>query len=172
MVLEALEADGEFVLNRVRPGKLILGSLGNIEAGVRQLIRTHPLETSQVILPSGHTVTVPTRDETLRIKAYLIVKRNQVRDYLDVAALTARFGMQSSANILNRIDDYYLDDSKPEPEPHVRDQLARQLGDPMPADNLVLGNLATYKGLATRWHDWDTVVGVCQSLSVAMGTAS
>jgi hypothetical protein len=39
--------------NRVLPGKLILGQLGDIEAGVRQMIRTRPLETTQVTLPSG-----------------------------------------------------------------------------------------------------------------------
>src|SRR5579859_5234764 len=52
MVLEALESEGEWVTNRVRPGKIILGQLGDIEAGVRQLIRTRPLETAQVTLPS------------------------------------------------------------------------------------------------------------------------
>ena len=39
LVLEALESDPEWVLNRATPGKIILGSLGDIEAGVRQLIR-------------------------------------------------------------------------------------------------------------------------------------
>ena len=33
-VLEALESDPEWVLNRVTPGKIILGSLGDIETGV------------------------------------------------------------------------------------------------------------------------------------------
>ncbi|MGH3517626.1 MAG: hypothetical protein ACRDQ7_09480 [Haloechinothrix sp.] len=40
MVLEALESEGEWVTNRVRPGKIILGRLGDIEAGVRQMIRS------------------------------------------------------------------------------------------------------------------------------------
>jgi hypothetical protein len=33
---------------------------------------------------------VPTADETLQIKGYLVVRRNQVRDCIDVAALSAR----------------------------------------------------------------------------------
>src|ERR1700740_1863383 len=45
VVLEALESEGEWVTNRVTPGKVILGQLGDIEAGVRQMIRTRPLET-------------------------------------------------------------------------------------------------------------------------------
>jgi hypothetical protein len=41
------------------PGKIVLGRLGDIEAGVRQLIRQSPIETEQVALPSGNTVVVP-----------------------------------------------------------------------------------------------------------------
>jgi len=52
VVLEALESEGEWVTNRVVPGKIILGQLGDIEAGGRQMIRTRPLETTQVTLPS------------------------------------------------------------------------------------------------------------------------
>src|ERR1700728_2516942 len=60
VVLEALESEGDWVTNRVVPGKIILGQLGDIEAGVRQMIRTRPLETTHVILPSGRVLTVPT----------------------------------------------------------------------------------------------------------------
>ena len=84
-VLEAIEATEGWVTNRVTPGKIILGELGDIESGVRQLIRNRPLEVTEVTLPSGHVLRVPTPDETLRIKGYLIVRRNQVRDYRHVA---------------------------------------------------------------------------------------
>jgi hypothetical protein len=50
------------------------------------MIRTRPLETTQVILPSERVLTVPTAEEKLRIKGFLIVGRNQTRDYLDAAA--------------------------------------------------------------------------------------
>src|SRR5580704_18431661 len=92
-VLEAIEATDGWVTNRVTPGKIILGELGDIESGVRQLIRSRPLEVAEVELPSGQVLRVPTPDETLRIKGYLIVRRNQVRDYLDVAALSDRYGI-------------------------------------------------------------------------------
>ncbi len=82
-VLEAIEATDGWVTNRVTPGKIIPGELGDIESGVRQLIRSRPLEVAEVSLPSGQVLRVPTPDETLRIKGYLIVRRNQVRDYLD-----------------------------------------------------------------------------------------
>jgi hypothetical protein len=38
-VLEAIEATDGWVTNRVTPGKIILSELGDIESGVRQLIR-------------------------------------------------------------------------------------------------------------------------------------
>ena len=95
-VLEAIEATEGWVTNRVTPGKIILGELGDIESGVRQLIRSRPLEVSEVELPSGQKLRVPTPEETLRIKGYLIVRRNQVRDYLDVAALSDRYGIPHS----------------------------------------------------------------------------
>jgi hypothetical protein len=109
VVLDALESEGEWVTSRVVPGKIILGQLGDIEAGVRQMIRTRPLETSQITLPSGRALKVPTAEETLRIKGFLIVRRNQTRDYLDVAALADRYGSHEAAQVLARIDDYYAD---------------------------------------------------------------
>ena len=80
MVLEALESEGDWVTNRIRPGKLILGRLGDIESGVRQLIRKRPLEVARLQLPSGRPLQVPTFAETLRVKGFLVVRRNQTRD--------------------------------------------------------------------------------------------
>lgn len=166
VVLEALESEGEWVTNRVVPGKIILGQLGDIEAGVRQLIRTRPLETTRVTLPSGRELTVPTADETLRIKGFLIVRRNQTRDYLDVAALADRYGSREAADVLARIDDYYADQ-------HgggrgVAAQLVRQLGDPRPNDSSVTRQLDAYRNLAARWASWDEVRATCRALAAAM----
>lgn len=165
VVLDALEAEGEWVTNRVRPGKLILGRIGDIEAGVRQLIRRVPLEITELYLPSGATVRVPTAEETLRIKAFLIVKRNQVRDYLDVAALAQRYGPDHAARVLGRIDEFYADQHGPGGS-GVASQLVRQLAEPTPADTAVLAELPRYKGLAPRWHRWSEVVEVCRDLAV------
>src|SRR5665811_2553281 len=48
MVLEAVEEDEGWATNRITPGKVILGNLDGIEAGVRQMIRKTPLEVSAV----------------------------------------------------------------------------------------------------------------------------
>jgi len=166
-VLEAIEATDGWVTNRVTPGKVILGELGDIESGVRQLIRNRPLEVTEVTLPSGHALRVPTPDETLRIKGYLIVRRNQVRDYLDVAALSDRYGISHSADVLGHIDAYYSDQRGPEAE-GVATQLARQLADPRPADARTIQQLDQYKGLDARWTDWGNVTDVCRCVAVEM----
>jgi len=166
-VVEAIEAAHGWVTNRVTPGKIILGELGDIESGVRQLIRNGPLEVTEVELPSGQLLRVPTPDETLRIKGYLIVRRNQVRDYLDVAALSDRYGIAHAADVLRHIDAYYSDQRGPELE-GVATQLARQLADPNPADARTIGQLGRYKGLDARWTDWGNVTDVCRSLAVEM----
>ena len=125
-----------------------------------------PLETTQVTLPSGRVLTVPTAEEALRIKGFLIVRRNQTRDYLDVAALADRQGLHEAAGILARIDDYYADQ-------HgggrgVAAQLIRQLADPRPKDSSVTGQLGAYRNLAPRWTDWDEVRSVCRQLAAEM----
>jgi hypothetical protein len=166
-VLEAIEATNGWVTNRVTPGKIILGELGDIESGVRQLIRDAPLEVVEVALPSGQTLRVPTPDEILRIKGYLIVRRNQVRDYLDVAALSDRYGISHAADVLGHIDDYYSDQRGAETE-GVATQLARQLAAPKPADARTITQLGQYKGLDARWTDWKNVTDLCRSVAVEM----
>jgi hypothetical protein len=165
-VLGALEAEPDWVFNRAVPGKLILGQLGGIEVGVRQMIRTTPLETEEISLPGGERIRVPTAGETLRVKAWLIVRRNQVRDYLDVAALSDRLGLDFSAGMLRSIDDYYSGvDAGPDA---VASQLVRQLSDPRPADQRAVAQLSNYRQLRTPWTRWDAVVAQCRRVADAM----
>jgi hypothetical protein len=166
-VLEAIEATDGWVTNRVTPGKIILGELGDIESGVRQLIRKLPLEVTEVALPSGQMLRVPTPDEILRIKGYLVVRRNQVRDYLDVAALSDRYGIPHAADVLRHIDAYYADQRDHESE-GVATQIARQLAAPRPADARTVRQLGQYKDLDARWADWGNVTAVCRSVAVGM----
>ena len=111
-------------------------------------------------------LTAPTPEETLRVKAFLVVRRNQTRDYLDVAAMTDRYGIGGAATALARIDAYYADQRGT--GDGVGAQLARQLADPRPRDISTTGELHHYKNLASRWHDWRAVREVCRALAVAM----
>jgi hypothetical protein len=166
MVLEAVEGDEGWATNRVTPGKVILGNLDGIEAGVRQMIRKVPLEVTTVSVPSGGKVTVPTIEETLRIKAFLIVRRNQTRDYLDLAALSECMDPDRAAKTLARIDDYYADQH--DEGDGVASQLVRQLSDPLPADKSVIDQLSSYRRLQRRWTDWDAVTEVLADVAARM----
>jgi hypothetical protein len=164
-ILEHLEALGDWSTSKVQPGKIILGELGGIETGVRQLLRSRPLETAEHDV-QGVRLVVPTAAEILRIKAWLAVTRNQTRDYLDIAALADRIGLDEAAAVLRDIDEYYSDINR-RPE-SVATQLVRQLADPRPRDETVTGQLASYKALDPRWHDWSTVKAVLADLAERM----
>jgi len=166
MVLEAIESQDGWVTNRVVPNKLILGELGDFEAGVRQLIRKVPLEVARYQLPSGRILQVPTAEETLRIKGYLIVARNQTRDYLDVAALSEWMSLDRAGATLSSIDAYYGDQRND--GVGVASQLVRQLADPRPKDSRTTKRLADYKRLDIRWQDWNQVRAVCAAIALAM----
>ena len=150
-VLAELESVAGWTTARVARPVQILGSLDGIETGVRQLIRAIPLETQQVDVAGGK-VTVPTEAEILRIKGVLILKRNATRDYLDFVALAEHMGPDAFAEALRPFDGLY-------PQPNgesALQQLQIQLSNPMPYD-LDDTNLAEYKNLAARWHDWNAV---------------
>lgn len=164
-ILENLEALGDWSLVKAQPGKIILGELGGIETGVRQLLRRRPLETTEVEV-KGRSLVIPTAAEILRVKAWLALNRNQTRDYLDIAALAAKIGLDRAAAVLSHIDDYYADINR-RPEA-VATQLARQLADPRPRDTMVTRQLASYKSLEERWHDWTAVTGVLSEVAERM----
>ncbi len=166
MVLEAVEADEGWATNRVTPAKVILGNLDGIEAGVRQMIRKVPLEVAKVDVPSGGEVTVPTIEETLRIKAFLVVRRNQTRDYLDLAALSESMDVDRAAAVLTSIDDYYADQHGE--GDGVASQLVRQLSDPQPADRSVIDQLPSYRRLRSRWAEWSAVTEVLGEVAARM----
>jgi hypothetical protein len=165
-VLDAVESEGGWVTNRVTPGKIILGELGGIETGIRQLIRRTPLETVRIRLPSGEAITVPPPEEILRVKAFLMLRRNQTRDYLDVAALADQMGIDQAAEALSSIDEYYADQHGT--GDGVASQLVRQLAEPAPKDRSTTRDLGQYRNLAARWQQWDEVVSVCRRLATTM----
>lgn len=156
------------VTNRVTPGKIILGELGAIETGVRQMIRTRPLEVSEVALPSGRTLRIPILEEILRVNAYRIVRRNQTRDFLDIAALTDRLGTDRAAGALVGMDmDAYYADQHGMGD-GVASQVARRLGEPRPKNARTTRELPRYKRLDPRWHDLRTVIAACAEVAEQM----
>lgn len=156
-VLAQLESVAGWKTARIARPVMILGSLDGIETGIRQLIRTAPLETAQMEY-AGHRITLPTEGEILRIKAALILKRNATRDYLDFVALADRIGESGIARALHGFDQLYPQDNGES----ALLQLQVQLSNPLPFD-LDEVRLDEYKLLDRRWHDWSDVKAACQS---------
>lgn len=163
-VLEALEASDGWVTLRVAQPVLILGRLDGVETGVRQLERRRPLEVEEFEV-GGHRVRVPTLAEMLRIKAWLVLRRNATRDHLDFVALAERLRPEAAAVALG-LDDYYADQIGPGGR-RVATQLARQLADPAPYD-LSEVDLQHYRRLEPRWRDWDRVVTALRGVAADM----
>lgn len=163
-VLEALEQTDGWVTARVRQPVLILGRLEGIETGIRQLIRRRPLEVEQVAV-GRRRLKVPTLEEILRIKAWLVLRRNATRDYLDLVALADRLGPDAARVILG-MDDYYSDQMGREGR-RVSTQLVKQLTDPAPYD-LSEVDLRHYRKLDRRWRDWNTVVAASRALAASV----
>ena len=164
-VLETLEALDDWSTARLAGGKLILGELGGLETGIRQMIRQRPLEVEEIAI-GQRALRVPTLDEILRIKAWLVVSRNRTRDYLDAAALSDRIGIVPAGRLLARIDDYYAEVNR-RPEA-VATQVARPFADPAPRDSSATKRLSSYRRLDARWHDWGTVVETLRAVAVSM----
>lgn len=88
--------------NRIRHPVAILGERHGIQVGVRQQRRRFPLDVTQV-----QDVWVPTPEETLRIKAWMIADRGATRDFLDVAALGDLLGADRAAKALAPLSALY-----------------------------------------------------------------
>ena len=161
-ILAQLESVAGWKTARVQRPVQILGSLDGIETGIRQLIREQPLETT-VVNYGGQAITVPTKEEILRIKSALILKRNATRDYLDFVALADQLGDEKTAKALSDFDRLY-----PQPnDESALQQLQIQLANPLPYD-LEETRLAEYKNLAPKWQNWKVVKDACNHCATAV----
>ena len=125
------------------------------------LARTSPMETTNVLLPTGVRLQIPTGAETVRLKSFLIMERNAARDYAEFAELVDSMDIQTAAEVLAGMDRYY---SGPPARTHwVATQLVRRLADPRPAD----GPDVALSG-ADAETEWARVRQRCLSVAVAM----
>lgn len=167
-VFEVLDSNGNWFLSprATKSPNTIMGSFDGFQAGLRNLRRSRPLEIEEHTLPSGAILRVPTEPEILRVKAYLVVQRNAVRDYLDVAALSDHLGTETASGILREIDDYYVEHSQQHGS--VSTELAVRLGDPQPKDSKAIRSFESYKGVDSKWKNWQNVVDECKKISAKM----
>ena len=161
----ALEAIVGWRTNRKVRGKLVLGAIDGVEAGLRNLRRSAPLDTTEIEIAGGRRLKVPTVEEMLRIKAFLVVERNATRDYLDVAALSHHLGAKKSAAALERLSPLYADFAGEGGD--VLTTVVTKLADPDPYD-LTGVDLREYKGIVPPWNDWAAVKEQCRALAAAV----
>ena len=124
--------------------------------------RLSPVETTNVQLPTGDRLQIPTGAETLRLKSYLVLCRNNRSDYAELADLVDCMNLDNAALVLAGIDGYY---SSGQPQRQwIATQLVRRLADPVPTD----------AADDERWSgpdaaaEWDDVRTRCLSLAVAI----
>jgi hypothetical protein len=151
--------------NRRIKGKLVLGEVQGVAAGLRNQRRAAPLETIDVAISPGRVLRVPTVEEMLRIKSFLTVERNATRDYLDVAALSHHLGTRKSVVALEPMNSLYGDLSDQRGD--VLTLVVTKLASPDPYD-LTDVDLTEYKGITAPWNDWQAVVRQCQTISAAI----
>lgn len=127
----------------------------------RLLTRRSPLETTNVLLPTGDRLQIPTGAETLRLKGYLILQRNRSRDFEEFSELVDSMDVHTAAEVLAGMDRYYC--GQPARDHWVATQLVRRLADPAPTDG---------PDIATSGADaearWAKVRQRCLSVAVAM----
>ncbi|MEZ0339064.1 MMPL family transporter [Mycobacterium sp. pV006] len=136
-----------------------LDAVGVAAAGEGLLTRRAPLETTNVLLPTGDRLQIPTGAETLRLKGYLMMQRNTARDFREFADLVESMDVRTAAEVLANIDRYYCGQSAR--EHWVATQLVRRLADPDPADGPDLSGPDAEAA-------WAKVRQRCLSVAVAM----
>ena len=127
----------------------------------RAVERRSPVETTNVQLPTGDRLQIPTGAETLRLKSYLIMCRNSTRDYAEFAELVESMETQTAAVVLAGMDRYYC--GQHSRKQWVATQLVRRLADPQPSDEH-----DTRMSGPQAEADWAKVRQRCLSVAVAM----
>jgi RND superfamily putative drug exporter len=122
--------------------------------------RRRPMETTNVLLPTGDRLQIPTGAETLRLKSYLLMSRNSTRDFTEFADLVDSMETQTAAEVLTRIDRYYS--GQRSRRQWVATQLIRLLADPHPSDP----DDESTSDFAEA--DWERVRERCLAVAVAM----
>ncbi|HNQ89490.1 MAG TPA: hypothetical protein PKM73_12805 [Verrucomicrobiota bacterium] len=158
-----LESRPEWRTARVNPPVLILGSIGDVDVGFRQLKRTRQVET-QVADTEAGPLLVPTWDEMVCMKAFLAYDRNATRDYLDFAALSECASEAATLESLLKLDARYAGLQTVS----VALEVAKALSAAAPFD-LDESELPHYRGLGARWHRWETTRDICRRFGVLLG---
>jgi heme transporter len=124
--------------------------------------RLSPVETTNVQLPTGDRLQIPTCAETLRLKGYLILCRNTRSDFAELADLVDVMDTSTAAVVLSGMDRYYCQERSE--QQWITTQLVRRLADPDPSDVDDDDRWAGPEGAA----EWERIRQRCLSVAVAI----
>jgi len=147
---------------RIRAPLLILGSLSGVDIGFRQLRRQTPIATVELNTDYG-SLTVPSFDEMLMTKAYLLSERNYTRDFVDFAELSMLSTVARAAQILGGMDARFAWEKQPSVVLNVLKSL--MAADPHDRDSHGYG---TFKWLEPRLKSWEAVQERCRQIGTEL----
>jgi len=154
--LARLEEISGWKTGEKKPPILVLENFRGVDIGIGQLRRVMPLETEAM-----HGIRVPVIGEMLRIKAWMVLTGNAMRDYIGFTALFTEVGDSGFAEALGRFDSFYPQAEDAEPSAL---QLVRMLCEPMPYD-LNDDGLAQYDQLSSPLTSWRSISARCATAS-------
>jgi hypothetical protein len=163
--MRALESIAGWSTERRVRGKMVLGKVEGIAAGVRNQRRMSPLETVELRTSSGKRLRIPTVPEMLRVKSFLALERNATRDYSAVVALSSHLGLNKSAAALESMNRLYADFAGEGGD--ILTSLVVSLVQPQPYD-LTEVDLSEYRGIIRPWNSWRSVAKQCADLAAAI----
>jgi hypothetical protein len=80
---------------------MVLGNVNKIAAGLRNQLRSAPLETTEVLVQDGRRLRLPTIEEMLRIKSFLDLHRpRQPKAAVTVGAFQIRNSPRAATTVI------------------------------------------------------------------------
>ena len=175
-VLDRLEALPGWITARIRRPHLILGHLDGVMAGVAQFPSvasdSMQVETTQVTIPQGLTIRLPTFRDTLLLKSRLLMTRNMARDYVDYVYLAMSLEDTNLEQALAPARRYKLPSSGPwshdgsERPIAFLEELGLRLVCPTPKDTRQIRlHWHRFQSLSTggSFPSWDEIASHCQT---------
>ena len=154
-IVSRIAAEAAWPVSGLKPPVMILRNLAGVQTGIRDFARSAPLEMTTYHTDYGDVV-LPTPAEMLRIKGYLFVRRNALRDIVDFLALSDRLseleGREAILAALRPLDKLYPQRNGQS----VTRQLAKQLADPKPYDRED-ATANSGRALNIRYGSWGAV---------------
>lgn len=116
-------------------------------------------------LSDGGKLRIPTVEEVLRVKTFLVVERNATRDYLGVAALSHHLGLARSAQALDHMSELHAEFAGEGGD--MLTTVVVKLASPDPYD-LAEVDLTEYRGIIAPSDDWRAVEHQCLAVAASI----